>query len=194
MEALVSLCTSGLRIPVRRGSESRRKPSTGARAIALTLLSTGQVGGDLLQEPAVAVGVAESACPCHTAAFDATDFDRLRVFFDELPTQIDHVLVTGPRICRPVATRKMTGSPSSAESSSSASGHDMGAGPLRSWCAPHCGGSVSTAARPRPRRDGLSRPCGAAGKPVQVCEAHLARRGWKRRREDRGRIVEYGTR
>jgi NAD(P)-dependent dehydrogenase (short-subunit alcohol dehydrogenase family) len=31
-----------------------------------------------------------------TAAFDATDFDRLRVFFDELPTQIDHVLVTGP--------------------------------------------------------------------------------------------------
>jgi NAD(P)-dependent dehydrogenase (short-subunit alcohol dehydrogenase family) len=31
-----------------------------------------------------------------TAAFDATDFDRLRRFFDELPTPIDHVLVTGP--------------------------------------------------------------------------------------------------
>jgi NAD(P)-dependent dehydrogenase (short-subunit alcohol dehydrogenase family) len=30
------------------------------------------------------------------AAFDATDFDRLCQFFDELPTQIDHVLVTGP--------------------------------------------------------------------------------------------------
>lgn len=30
------------------------------------------------------------------AAFDATDLDRLRRFFDELPTQIDHVLVTGP--------------------------------------------------------------------------------------------------
>lgn len=30
------------------------------------------------------------------AAFDATDFDRLRRFFDELPTPIDHVLVTGP--------------------------------------------------------------------------------------------------
>ena len=30
------------------------------------------------------------------AAFDATDFERLRKFFDELPTQIDHVLVTGP--------------------------------------------------------------------------------------------------
>jgi NAD(P)-dependent dehydrogenase (short-subunit alcohol dehydrogenase family) len=29
------------------------------------------------------------------AAFDATDFDRLGRFFDELPTPIDHVLVTG---------------------------------------------------------------------------------------------------
>jgi NAD(P)-dependent dehydrogenase (short-subunit alcohol dehydrogenase family) len=29
-------------------------------------------------------------------AFDATDFDRLRGFFDELRTPIDHVLVTGP--------------------------------------------------------------------------------------------------
>jgi NAD(P)-dependent dehydrogenase (short-subunit alcohol dehydrogenase family) len=31
-----------------------------------------------------------------TAAFDATDLDRLGEFFDELPGQIDHVLVTGP--------------------------------------------------------------------------------------------------
>jgi NAD(P)-dependent dehydrogenase (short-subunit alcohol dehydrogenase family) len=31
-----------------------------------------------------------------TAAFDATDFARLGRFFDELPTPIDHVLVTGP--------------------------------------------------------------------------------------------------
>ena len=31
-----------------------------------------------------------------TAAFDATDFERLERFFDELPTPIDHVLVTGP--------------------------------------------------------------------------------------------------
>jgi NAD(P)-dependent dehydrogenase (short-subunit alcohol dehydrogenase family) len=31
-----------------------------------------------------------------TAAFDATDFDRLERFFQELPTPIDHVLVTGP--------------------------------------------------------------------------------------------------
>ncbi len=30
------------------------------------------------------------------AAFDATDFHRLGRFFDELPTPIDHVLVTGP--------------------------------------------------------------------------------------------------
>ena len=31
-----------------------------------------------------------------TAAFDAIDFERLGRFFDELPTPIDHVLVTGP--------------------------------------------------------------------------------------------------
>jgi len=31
-----------------------------------------------------------------SAAFDATDFERLERFFDELPTPIDHVLVTGP--------------------------------------------------------------------------------------------------
>jgi len=31
-----------------------------------------------------------------TAAFDATEFERLRRYFDELPTPIDHVLVTGP--------------------------------------------------------------------------------------------------
>ncbi len=31
-----------------------------------------------------------------SAAFDATDFDRLATFFDELPGPIDHVLVTGP--------------------------------------------------------------------------------------------------
>ena len=30
------------------------------------------------------------------AAFDATDFERLRRFFDELPRPIDHVLITGP--------------------------------------------------------------------------------------------------
>ena len=32
----------------------------------------------------------------HTAAFDATDFERLAQFFGELPSTIDHVLVTGP--------------------------------------------------------------------------------------------------
>jgi NAD(P)-dependent dehydrogenase (short-subunit alcohol dehydrogenase family) len=31
-----------------------------------------------------------------TAAFDATDFERLGRFFDELPAAIDHVMVTGP--------------------------------------------------------------------------------------------------
>lgn len=31
-----------------------------------------------------------------TAAFDATDFKSLKGFFEELPTPIDHVMVTGP--------------------------------------------------------------------------------------------------
>src|SRR5579862_2119345 len=31
-----------------------------------------------------------------TAAFDATDFNQLKKFLDELPTPVDHVLVTGP--------------------------------------------------------------------------------------------------
>jgi hypothetical protein len=32
----------------------------------------------------------------NTTAFDATDFEQLGKFFDELPPPIDHVLVTGP--------------------------------------------------------------------------------------------------
>ena len=40
------------------------------------------------------VGLALGAS--RTAAFDATDFDRLGKFFEELPEPIDHVLVTGP--------------------------------------------------------------------------------------------------
>ena len=37
-----------------------------------------------------------------SAAFDATDFERLKRFFDELPTPVDHVLVTagGPYYAR----------------------------------------------------------------------------------------------
>lgn len=31
-----------------------------------------------------------------SVAFDAMDFDRLKQFFEELPTPVDHVLVTGP--------------------------------------------------------------------------------------------------
>jgi len=37
-----------------------------------------------------------------SAAFDATDFDRLERFFDELPTPVDHVMITagGPYYAR----------------------------------------------------------------------------------------------
>src|SRR5262249_46163580 len=40
--------------------------------------------------------VGEELGALRTAAFDATDFERLARFFDELPAPIDHVLVTGP--------------------------------------------------------------------------------------------------
>jgi NAD(P)-dependent dehydrogenase (short-subunit alcohol dehydrogenase family) len=43
-----------------------------------------------LQQAASELGALRSA------AFDATDFDRLNRFFDELTMPIDHVLVTGP--------------------------------------------------------------------------------------------------
>jgi NAD(P)-dependent dehydrogenase (short-subunit alcohol dehydrogenase family) len=40
--------------------------------------------------------VASELGALHSAAFDATDFERLAQFFGELPSPIDHVLVTGP--------------------------------------------------------------------------------------------------
>jgi NAD(P)-dependent dehydrogenase (short-subunit alcohol dehydrogenase family) len=45
---------------------------------------------DRLQRAAREVGALS------TAAFDATDFERLGKFFDDLPRPIDHVFVTGP--------------------------------------------------------------------------------------------------
>ena len=45
---------------------------------------------DRLQRVGLELGAAS------IAAFDATDFARLGSFFDELPTPIDHVLLTGP--------------------------------------------------------------------------------------------------
>ena len=41
-------------------------------------------------------GAAREVGASSTAAFDATDFPRLERFFADLPTPIDHVLVTGP--------------------------------------------------------------------------------------------------
>ena len=40
--------------------------------------------------------VASEFTAASTAAFDATDFERLAQFFDELPAPIDHLLLTGP--------------------------------------------------------------------------------------------------
>ena len=45
---------------------------------------------DRLERAAQEVGARSSA------AFDATDFDQLSAFFDDLPAPIDHVLLTGP--------------------------------------------------------------------------------------------------
>jgi NAD(P)-dependent dehydrogenase (short-subunit alcohol dehydrogenase family) len=60
-----------------------------ARAEGAKLILTGR-NPERLENAAREVGAMSSA------AFDATDFDRLKKFFDELSSPIDHVLVTGP--------------------------------------------------------------------------------------------------
>jgi NAD(P)-dependent dehydrogenase (short-subunit alcohol dehydrogenase family) len=60
-----------------------------ARAEGAEVILTGR-NPERLQQAALELGALS------TAAFDATDFNRLAQFFDELPTPVDHVLVTGP--------------------------------------------------------------------------------------------------
>jgi NAD(P)-dependent dehydrogenase (short-subunit alcohol dehydrogenase family) len=65
------------------GLETARLASTSGASVILTAREP-----DNLHRAGLELGAS-------IAAFDATDFDRLRRFFDELPTPIDHVLVTG---------------------------------------------------------------------------------------------------
>jgi NAD(P)-dependent dehydrogenase (short-subunit alcohol dehydrogenase family) len=67
------------------GLETARR----ARAEGADVILTGR-NPERLQQAASEVGARS------TAAFDATDFERLGKFFDELPKPIDHVLLTGP--------------------------------------------------------------------------------------------------
>jgi NAD(P)-dependent dehydrogenase (short-subunit alcohol dehydrogenase family) len=67
------------------GLETARR----ARAEAADVILTGR-NPDRLKQAARELGAQR------TAAFDATDFGQLATFFQELPTPIDHVLVTGP--------------------------------------------------------------------------------------------------
>src|SRR5262249_54827686 len=60
-----------------------------ARAEGANLILTAR-NADRLQRVGLGLGA-------RIAAFDATDFSRLARVFDELPTPIDHVPVTGPR-------------------------------------------------------------------------------------------------
>jgi NAD(P)-dependent dehydrogenase (short-subunit alcohol dehydrogenase family) len=56
-------------------------------------------GADVIltaRDPERLRGVGLELGAASTVAFDATDFARLREFFDQLPRPIDHVLVTGP--------------------------------------------------------------------------------------------------
>jgi NAD(P)-dependent dehydrogenase (short-subunit alcohol dehydrogenase family) len=67
------------------GLETARR----ARAEGADVIITAR-NADRLQSAGLELGAS-------IAAFDATDFERLERFFDELPASIDHVLVTGPR-------------------------------------------------------------------------------------------------
>jgi NAD(P)-dependent dehydrogenase (short-subunit alcohol dehydrogenase family) len=60
-----------------------------ARAEGADVVITGR-NLERLQQAALEINALSSA------AFNATDFDRLERFFDELPMPVDHVLVTGP--------------------------------------------------------------------------------------------------
>lgn len=66
------------------GLETARR----ARAEGADVILTGRDPGRLRQA-AAEVGA-------RSTAFDATDFGRLESFFHDLPTPVDHVLVTGP--------------------------------------------------------------------------------------------------
>jgi NAD(P)-dependent dehydrogenase (short-subunit alcohol dehydrogenase family) len=59
-----------------------------AREVGARVIITGR-NADRLHSAGLELGAS-------IAAFDATDFDRLSRFFNELPIPIDHVLVTGP--------------------------------------------------------------------------------------------------
>ena len=67
------------------GLETARR----ARAEGADVILTGR-NADRLERAAAEVGARS------TAAFDATDSAALDRFFDGLPAQIDHVMVTGP--------------------------------------------------------------------------------------------------
>jgi NAD(P)-dependent dehydrogenase (short-subunit alcohol dehydrogenase family) len=73
------------------GLETARR----ARAEGADVILTGR-NPERLQHAALELNARSSA------AFDATDFDRLKRFFDDLPTPIDHVMVTagGPYYAR----------------------------------------------------------------------------------------------
>src|SRR3974390_2866597 len=67
------------------GFETARR----ARAEGAEVIVTGR-NPDRLEQAGLDLGAQR------TAAFDATNFDQLGRFFDDLPAPIDHVLVTGP--------------------------------------------------------------------------------------------------
>jgi NAD(P)-dependent dehydrogenase (short-subunit alcohol dehydrogenase family) len=67
------------------GLETARR----ARAEGAEVILTGR-NQDRLNQATAELGAQR------TAAFDATDFGRLDTFFNELPTPVDHLLVTGP--------------------------------------------------------------------------------------------------
>jgi NAD(P)-dependent dehydrogenase (short-subunit alcohol dehydrogenase family) len=65
------------------GFETARRARAEGADVVLTARNP-----ERLQHAALELGARSSA------AFDATDFDRLKRFFDELPTPVDHVIVT----------------------------------------------------------------------------------------------------
>jgi NAD(P)-dependent dehydrogenase (short-subunit alcohol dehydrogenase family) len=88
---------------------SRREPDLAGQAVVVIGGSAGigletarrarDEGADVIltgRDPGRLQRAADELGVQRTAAFDVTDFGRLASFFQDLPTPIDHVLVTGP--------------------------------------------------------------------------------------------------
>ena len=151
------------------GLETARR----ARAEGADVILTGR-DRERLEHAATEVGASS------IAAFDATDFERLGTFFDELPAPIDHVLVTGPGpYYAPLAEFDLDAARRDVEAhlllplqvARDARARSARAAPCSSWAAPAAGArrrDSRSSRRSRPRMPALTKNLALEIAPVRV--------------------------